>query len=76
MGEVLSILEGRAAILKNLNNLEKWTDRNIMKFNKSKLSTVHLGWHDPVYPNRLGAHWLEISFAGKDPGDNKLNTES
>ncbi|KAK4829140.1 hypothetical protein QYF61_002355 [Mycteria americana] len=54
LGEVLSTLEGRAAILKNLNNLEKWTDRNIVKFNKSKLSPVHLGWHDPVHPNRSG----------------------
>ncbi|PKU40666.1 rna-directed dna polymerase from mobile element jockey-like [Limosa lapponica baueri] len=72
-GKVLGTLEGRAAILKNLNNLEKWTDRIIMKFNKSKLSPVHLSWHDPVHPNRLGAHWLERSFAENDPVDNQSN---
>ena len=44
-----------------------------MKFNKSKLSPVHLGWHDPVLLNRSGAHWLERSFAEKDPVDSKLN---
>lgn len=36
-------LEERAAILRDLNRLEKWTGRNLTKFNKGKSKVLHLG---------------------------------
>ncbi|GAB0207475.1 mitochondrial enolase superfamily member 1 [Grus japonensis] len=36
LGGVTDTPEGFAAIQKDLNRLEKWTDRNFMKFNKGK----------------------------------------
>lgn len=71
LGEVLSTWEGSAATLRNLSDLEKWTDRNIIKFNKSKLRPVHPAWHDPVHPSRSGAPSLESSFAETEPVERK-----
>lgn len=36
-------LEDRAAILRNLNRLEKWAGRDLMKFNKGTCEVLHLG---------------------------------
>lgn len=36
LGEVVDILESCAAIELDLNRLEKWADRNLLKFKKEK----------------------------------------
>jgi len=43
-----SIWDDKSVIQKNLHRLEKWTDRNLVKFNKGKHKAVYLGWNNCV----------------------------
>ena len=57
--------EGRAAIQTDFNRLEKWTDRNLLKFNKGKCQVLHLGRNIVKHQYILGADLLESIFAEK-----------
>ena len=68
---------GCASIERHWDRLEKWTNRNLMKFNKRKCKVLSLGSNNPLRQNRLGTDWLESRFAEKDLGllvDTKLTT--
>jgi len=53
--------EGRDAIQRDLNRLERWAHANLMKFKKAKSKVLHLIWGNLKLRYRLGGIWLESS---------------
>jgi len=49
LGGVADMLQSHATIQKDLDRLEKWSDRNLMKFNKGNCEVLHLGRNNFMY---------------------------
>ncbi|KAK4830024.1 hypothetical protein QYF61_008287 [Mycteria americana] len=60
--EVADTPEGCPAIQRDLDRLEKWADKNLMKYNMEKCKVLHMGKNDPRHQYMLGAMQLESRF--------------
>ncbi|GAB0186406.1 hypothetical protein GRJ2_001105900 [Grus japonensis] len=72
---VVDMPEGRDAIQRNLDRLERWAHAKCTKF-KAKCKVLHMGQHNPKHNYRLGGEWIQSSPEEKDLGfliDEKLN---
>jgi len=68
LGGVVDTPEGCAAIQRDLDRLESWAERNLMKFNRGKCRVLHLGRNNSMHQYRPGADPLESSSAERDLG--------
>jgi len=60
--------EGSAAIQQDLDRLESWAERNVMKYSKGERRALHLGKNNARYQYKLGTDLLEGSIGKRTWG--------
>ena len=66
--DTVDTVEGRDAIERDLERLERWVCANLMKFNKVKWKVLHMDQGNPKHKYRLGNECIENSPAEKGLG--------
>ncbi|RMC15468.1 hypothetical protein DUI87_07660 [Hirundo rustica rustica] len=68
LGACVDLLEGRRALQKDMEWLDRWAESKKMKFNKSKCRVLHFGRNNPLQHYRLGMVRLDSAQEERDLG--------
>jgi len=77
LGGAADTPEGCAAVQRDLNRLESWAGRNLLKYNEDKCRVLHLGKSNPRHQDKLGTALMESSEGERDLGvlvDSEMTT--
>jgi len=68
LGGSINLLEGRKALQRDLDRLDRWPKVSCVRCNKTVYQVLNLGHDTSIQCYRLGGKWLESCLAEKDLG--------